>query len=363
MQDAGYMRMALSLAKKGAGKTSPNPAVGAVLVKGGRVIGKGYHKKAGLPHAEIEAIKSAKEDVRGATLYVTLEPCCHWGRTPPCTDALKRAGIREVVIGHKDPNPKVSGKGISALKAAGIKAAVGVLEDKCRKLNEAYIKYITTGAPFVTLKLASSLDGRIATVTGASRWITCPESRARAHRLRAMSDAVMVGVNTVVKDDPELTVRLAKGKNPVRVVTDSTLRTPLAAKVFAGTEEGRLIIYTTKKASQAKVKKAVALGAVVVSVGLTNGGVAVREVIADLGRRGVVSLLVEGGSMLSASLLSAGLVDKLCFFMSPGLIGGDGAPAVASLGVKDPAKAPFIHGMTITRSGKDMLVEGYFKGI
>lgn len=363
MPHEGYMFQAMSLAVKGAGHTSPNPVVGAVIVRGDKIIGRGWHKKAGMPHAEIEAIKSAKESVSGAALYVTLEPCCHWGRTPPCTDAIISAGIKKVVIGHNDPNPKVAGKGVRALKAAGIDVVTGVLRDECRGLNEAYIKYITSGMPFVTLKLASSLDGRIAAVGGASKWITGIEARRHAHYLRGLSDAVMVGVNTVLADDPELTVRLVKGKNPVRVVLDSALKTPLSAKVFADADKDGLIIFTSEKASRAKATKAKALGAEVVRVSSVKGGVDMKEVMKELGRREITSLLVEGGGTIAAGAVKKGLIDKLCLFMAPKLIGGDGVAVIGPLCVKDPAKALPVSGMTIAMFGKDILVEGYFKGI
>ena len=254
MNDEYYMRKALALARKGLGSTSPNPMVGAVIVKKGEIIGKGYHRRFGSPHAEIEAIKDAEGSINGATLYVTLEPCCHTGKkTPPCLDTLLKYDLKRVVIGTIDPNPQVSGRSVKALREKGIETEVGVLEEECRKLNETYFKHIQTGMPFVTLKFAQTLDGRIATLTGDSKWISSQKSLQWAHRLRSQHDAVMVGVGTVLKDDPQLTVRLAKGRNPVRVVADSRLRTPLGAQILKEQGIAQAIIATTKRADLEKM--------------------------------------------------------------------------------------------------------------
>lgn len=358
--DERFMREALALAKKGLGRTSPNPTVGAVIVKNGRVIARGFHKKAGQPHAEIAAFKDAKESVKGATLYVTLEPCCHYGKTPPCTDAVMRSGIKRVVAGMLDPNRLVAGKGAGILRRAGINVTSGVLEGECAELNEWYIKYITKKMPYVTLKLAMSVDGRIATVAGESKWITGMEARRHVHKMRSESDAVMVGVNTVLKDDPALTVRLAEGKNPARVVVDSLLRTPLDAKIFDNAGKARLIIFTTNAAPADKIKKAQAKGAEVVTVPKSGGGVDLKKVLRELGSRAIASLLVEGGGSLGASLMKAGLVDRISFFIAPIVLGGDAVPGIGPLGIKKMAKALVIKDMTIKNIGKDILIEGCF---
>lgn len=370
--DERFMREALVLAKKGIGRTSPNPAVGAVIVKNGRIIARGFHKKSGRPHAEIEAFKNARGLVKGATLYVTLEPCCHYGKTPPCTDAIIRSGIKRVVAGMLDPNRLVAGKGIGILKRAGIDVATGVLQEECAKLNKWYIKYITKKMPYVTLKLAMSIDGRIATAGGESKWITGTEARRHAHRMRSEADAVMVGVNTVLKDDPALTVRLVKGKNPARVIVDSSLRTPLNAHAFDNVKNARLIIFTTRAASGDKIQKAQAKGAEVVIVPKTKigvdpkkgvdpkRGVDLKRVLKELGLRGICSLLVEGGGALGASLIKAGLVDKVSFFMVPMALGGDAKAAIGPLGIKKISKAVVIKDMTMKRVGRDILIEGYF---
>ena len=357
--DAAFMLKALALARKGLGRTSPNPAVGAVLVKGGRVIGSGFHRAAGLAHAEVEALESATEDPRGSTLYVTLEPCCHHGRTPPCVDAVIRARIRRVVVGALDPNPRVSGRGVERLEKAGIDVTTGVREPRCRALNEAYNRHVVTGLPFVTLKLASSLDGRIAASTGHSRWITGPGARRLVHRMRSLSDAVMVGVSTALADDPELTVRLVRGRDPLRVVVDSAFRVPLSSRIFKGPHAAGTMVFTTRAADGKKIARATALGAEVVRVRKTRDGVDLKGALAELGRRGITSVLVEGGGTLAASLLRAGLVDKVVHFIAPAYIGGDGVPSVGGLGVRDAGKALRLTGVRTRRAGGDIVVEGY----
>ncbi|MCR4287492.1 MAG: bifunctional diaminohydroxyphosphoribosylaminopyrimidine deaminase/5-amino-6-(5-phosphoribosylamino)uracil reductase RibD, partial [Deltaproteobacteria bacterium] len=277
-----YMRLALSLAAKGLGRTSPNPAVGAVIVKHGLIIGKGFHKKAGFAHAEIAALDSIKKGpAKGGTLYVTLEPCCNWGRTPPCTDAIISSGVKRVVVGTMDPNPKVSGKGLRQLASAGIEVITGILEEDCRRLNEWYNKFITKGLPFVTIKLAVTLDGRAAAKTGESRWITGIESRRRVHRMRSMADAVMVGAGTVMKDDPQLTVRHVKGRDPLKAVVDTGFSIPLKAKVFRS-GSGGIVVITTKDAEKEKIEKARKLGATVIIVRKQNGKVDLRSALSAL---------------------------------------------------------------------------------
>lgn len=353
------MLKALALAKKGVGKTSPNPAVGSVVVRGGRVIAKGWHHKAGGPHAEIEALSSAGKNAKGSTLFVTLEPCCHFGKTPPCTDAIIASGIKKVIVGASDPNPIVAGKGVAALRAAGIKVVEGVLSSECSALNEAYNKYITKGLPFVTLKLAASLDGRIAAPGGESKWITGIESRKLVHRMRAAVDAVMVGSETALKDDPELTVRLTNGRNPARVVLDSSLRLPVTSKVFNGVKEGRarLIMFTSKDASERRAKKAREAGAEVVRLPSAAGGLPLKKVLKALAGRGMTSVLVEGGGRLAASLLKEKLFDALVVFYGPIIIGAEGLSMVAGLGLKGLKSAPRFKGVRVKKAGDDIIIE------
>lgn len=354
------MRLALSLAAKGLGRTSPNPAVGAVIVRRGLIIGKGFHKKAGLAHAEIAALDSIKKgEAKGGTLYVTLEPCCNWGRTPPCTGAIISSGVKRVVAGTMDPNPKVSGRGLRELASAGIEVITGVLAEECRALNERYNKFIIKGLPFVTIKLAVTLDGRVAAKTGDSRWITGIVARRRVHRMRSMADAVMVGAGTVMKDDPLLNVRHVKGRDPLKVVVDTSFRIPLKAKVFSsGT--GGVVVITTKDAKKEKIKKAQKLGAKVIIARKQKGRVELRSALRALADMNVVSLVVEGGPSLAASLIREGLADKLVLFISPKLIGGDGLPALGLLNVKKIDDCPVVKNMRIKRLGQDIMIEGVF---
>jgi len=353
-----FMRAAIGLAKKGVGKTSPNPAVGSVVVKAGRVVAGGWHKKAGGAHAEIEALRAAGRGARGSVLVVTLEPCCHFGKTPPCANAIIAAGIRKVVVGAPDPNPLVSGKGVAALRAAGVEVEEGVLSEECAAMNEGWNKFITTGSPFVTLKLAASLDGRIAASGGDSKWITGVESRRLVHRMRAANDAVMVGGLTALKDDPELTVRLVRGRDPVKVVLDSNLRVPVASRIFNNAEGGRLIIFASKKADEKKAARARAAGAEVVTLLEAAGGLPLKKVLKALAKRGIASVLVEGGGILAASLLKERLVDELVLFYGPLVIGADGLPMVAGLGLKGLKSAPGFKIVAVKKSGNDILVRG-----
>lgn len=357
------MRAALRLARKGVGFTSPNPAVGAVIVRNNKILARGYHKGAGRAHGEIEAFNALKGgSAKGATLYVTLEPCCVFGRTPPCTKAVIGAGVKKAVVGSMDPNPAVAGRGVRELQSAGIQVRTGVLEKECLAINEGYVKFITTGLPLVTLKLAASLDGRIATAAGESKWITGEGARGYVHRLRAAVDAVMVGAGTVLKDDPALTARPVKGgsKNPARVVVDSAFRTPLKAKVFRDIEGSGLYIFTTGRAKSAKINKARALGARVFVMREAAGGIALGGVLKRLGREEITSIIIEGGAGLAASAIKEGIVDKVLWFTSPKILGGDATPAVAGLGIRSLKKAPVIKGARVRRMGDDILIEGYF---
>ncbi|HBO84675.1 MAG TPA: bifunctional diaminohydroxyphosphoribosylaminopyrimidine deaminase/5-amino-6-(5-phosphoribosylamino)uracil reductase RibD [Deltaproteobacteria bacterium] len=355
------MNIAIGLAKKGVGRTSPNPQVGAVVVRDGKVVGKGFHKMAGLPHAEVNALKDAGSLAKGADLYVTLEPCDHYGKTPPCTDTIIKSSIKRVFVGMEDPNPVVSGKGVIKLRKKGIAVNTGILEEECRKIDEPYIKYITTNKPYVILKLAAALDGRIATASGESKWITSEKSREYCHNLRMRSDAVMVGIGTVLRDNPLLTVRLAKKnrgiKNPVRVVIDSRLRIPLAANVF-NTKNGKLIIATTKYSNIAKIRKAEQRGAEVIVIGSKERQVDLKKLMTELGGMGITSILIEGGSRLAASAIRSGIVDRLLVFYAPVLLGGDGVPMIGSLNIKRLVDAVRVRNIKFNRIGSDILLEG-----
>ncbi len=360
-----FMRSAITLAKKGAGQVSPNPLVGAVLVKHGRVVGKGYHKFFGGPHAEVVALSSAENKARGADLYVTLEPCCHQGKTPPCVDILIEHGIRRVHIGMLDPNPRVHGRGVKKLKKAGIEVEVGLLEQECAQLNEAFIKYITANIPFVILKAALTLDGKIATCTGNSKWITGEESRKRGHRMRYEADAVMVGSGTIITDDPLLTVRLYKGvkKNPLRIVVDSSLSIPLTSRVMQpGLAEKTIIATSPRKAATAKAQTIRDRGAEVLAVKVRVGRIDLAALFTELGKRGIATVLIEGGSELNASALKSGLVDKIMFFYAPKIIGGrDSLSAIGGDSMKKIADALQLQDISIQRIDCDFLVEGYLR--
>ncbi len=354
------MRRALALAQRG--YTAPNPMVGAVIVKDGRIVGEGYHRRAGMPHAEIEALRRAGESARGATLYVTLEPCSHWGRTPPCADALIEAGVRCVYAAMQDPNPQVAGKGFEKLREAGIEVQVGVLEERARQLNEIFIKYHTTGMPFVTVKAAMSLDGKIATHTGDSKWITDEPARRLVHRLRARHDAVMVGIGTVLKDDPLLTVRLPRLREPLhrlRVIVDSRLCCPEEARVLH-VEDSPTLIATTEAAPSEKIARLRERGVEVEVLPADAGHVNLHELIRVLAQRGVTGVLCEGGGTLIASLLAQRLVDKVVFFYAPRIIGGRDAPtAVEGEGyacIEGCLRLDRVHWRKV---GRDMMVQAY----
>lgn len=354
-----YMRLALRLALRGAGRTSPNPMVGAVLVRGGRIVATGYHRQAGSDHAEIAALKHAGEKARGATLYLNLEPCSHYGKTPPCTESLIQAGIRKVVTGMVDPNPLVSGKGIRRLRRAGIRVDVGLLEKECRRLNEAFVKYITRGLPFVLLKLALSLDGRIATATGDSRWITGPASRKVVHHLRGRVDAVIVGIGTVLADNPRLTCRVVGGRDPWRVVLDSRLRIPLNARLLSGRNPEKTIVATGTDVTARKVMAIRDRGAEVWSLRLRKSKIPFDALLKRLARMGLVTVMIEGGAETAAHALREGWLDKAIFFYAPKLIGGDGKPAIESLGVKKIGGSHRMKEVEVKRLGGDILVTGY----
>nr|MBP7321984.1 bifunctional diaminohydroxyphosphoribosylaminopyrimidine deaminase/5-amino-6-(5-phosphoribosylamino)uracil reductase RibD [Deltaproteobacteria bacterium] len=355
------MHIALALASRARGRTSPNPMVGAVIVKNNRIVGKGYHHRAGQPHAEVNALADAGPAAVGADLYLNLEPCSHYGRTPPCADAVIAAGIKRAFVGMEDPNPNVSGRGIQRLRAAGISVEAGICEAECRKLNEVFIKYISTGLPFVILKAATSLDGRIAAETGDSKWISSEASRAYVHRMRDEVDAILVGIGTVLKDDPQLTTRIPgrRGKDPTRVVVDSALRLSPQAKIFNPKSKASVIIATTQDAPSGKIRALEDHGAQVLVLPGRNM-VDLPLLMAALGRQEISSVLVEGGSRINTSALASGVVDKVLLFYAPILIGGTTAPLlVAGKGVPSVDQALRLHSIRTRRFGDDVVIEGY----
>ena len=336
--------------------------VGAVIVKNGRVIAEGYHKKAGRPHGEIEALRKAGKRARGAQLFVNLEPCCHQGRTPPCTDAIIESGLKEVYVGLRDPNPRVAGKGIRRLKQAGIAVHTGLLKQECQRLNEVFIKYIQTGMPFVTLKSALSLDGKIATSSGESQWITGPEARERVHQMRDQVDAILVGAGTVLKDNPRLTTRLKKGGgcNPARVILDAKAEIPLKARAFHHAHRDRVVYVTTNKASAFRVNRLTDRGIEIQVLSEISSHISLIKLMKILGKMGIASVLLEGGSGLNASALEAGIVDKVALFLAPLIIGGESAPGmVGGPGIKSLKQAFNIKNFTVTPVGVDWMIEGY----
>lgn len=361
MDDRDYMQLALELAAQARGRTSPNPMVGAVVVRDGAIIGHGFHPRAGRPHAEVLALTVAGEAARGATMYVSLEPCCHHGRTGPCTEALIGAGIGRVVVAMRDPNPAVGGKGITRLRAAGIEVTEGVLEAQARRLNEVFVKYMTRRLPFIVLKAAVSLDGKIAAHTGDSRWITGPEAREYGHRLRDTYDAILVGAGTVRKDNPSLTTRLpGGGRDPVRIVLDSRGRISPAAQVLRQESAAPAIVAVTAQARRTDLRELEAAGAEIIVAG-PGPRVDLTALMRELAERKVTSVLVEGGGEVHASFLAEGLPDKLVWFIAPKIIGGKGAPGpVGGAGIARMAEAPVLKGVTVKRFGRDICIEGYF---
>jgi len=359
--DEKYMRMALRLAAKAEGRTSPNPMVGAVVVKNGTVISRGYHKKAGEPHAEAIALTKAGKKAKDATLYVTLEPCSHTNkRTPPCIPLVLQSGVKRVVIAMIDPNPRVSGGGIKALRKAGVEVVTGVLADEARILNEAFTKHITTGLPFVTLKVAQTLDGKIATAAGESKWITGPSAREEGHKLRNSSDAILVGINTVLKDDPSLTARVPGGRDPIRIIVDSRLRTPLNAKVITQKSAAKTVIATVDSMPKDKLVQLLDAGAELLLARGTRGKVDLKSLMKLLGSHGITSLLIEGGAEINASALRAGIVDKVVLFIAPLLMSG--TDSLCSIGGASPLKlsqAVRLRDVVSRQVGPDLMVEGY----
>lgn len=356
-----YMNIAMKLALKAKGKTSPNPNVGALVVKDGKIVGEGFHEKAGLPHAEIIALDEAGKFARGATLYVTLEPCTHFGRTPPCVDRIIKSGIRKVVVGMIDPNPLNNGKGINILKQHKLKVEVGVLEERLRKINEAFIKYISKRMPFVTVKIAQSLDGKIATSTGDSKWITSDKSRGLSHRMRQGYDAIMVGVNTILRDNPRLDAWFSK-KQPRKIVVDSQLSTPQDANIFS--KNARVIIVTlpSKPGQETENRKILSGRAKILEVKEKAGQINLKGMMKKLAQLEITSILVEGGGTLNGSLFDEGLVDKILFFISPKIIGGKEAiSSVMGRGITRIDRSIKLKDVQLKRIGEDFLIEGYIR--
>lgn len=361
MDHEKYMRLALELAAKGVGYVSPNPMVGAVVVKDDRVVGRGYHQSLGGPHAEVNAIDNAGEAARGATIYVTLEPCNHHGRTPPCTQKIISAGIRRVVVAMADPNPHVTGGGNGYLASMGVDVTCGVCQTEAAVLNESFIKFIRTRLPFVVLKMAATLDGRIATRNGDARWVTGPQARAVVHGLRHNMDAIMVGIGTVLADDPELTTRLEQGGgvDPVRVVLDSRLTISSEARLLNQPSSAQTLIVCGTEVSEEKQARLREKGACLIQLPLVAGRVDLKALMKELGARGLTSLLVEGGAQVAGAALRAGIVDKVHFFYAPKIMGGDGIPICAGKGPEKMSACLPLSRTTVSRAGEDILVTGY----
>jgi len=356
-----YMALAISLALKAKGMTSPNPLVGAVVVKNGKIVGKGYHQKTGQAHAEIIALDEAGQSAKGASLYLTLEPCAHYGRTPPCVERIITSGIKKVFVGMIDPNPLNNGKGIAILKQHRISVDVGFHEERLKKINEHFVKFITKKLPFITVKIAQSLDGRIATKSGDSKWITSDQSRLLAHKLRGEFDAVMVGINTLLRDNPKLDPWFS-GKQPVKIIVDSRLSTPQKANIFS--PDAKVIITTlpTPPGQETENRKILTQRARILEVKEKSGQINLKDMMKKLARLEITSILVEGGGTLVGSLFDEGLVDKIMFFISPKIIGGKEAiGSVMGHGVVRIDRAIRLKDIRLKKIGEDFLLEGYLK--
>lgn len=358
MNDERYMRLALTLAQKGKGRTSPNPMVGAVIVKDGRIIGQGFHEKYGEAHAERNALHSCTESCKGATMYVTLEPCCHYGKQPPCTDAIIEAGISRVVIGSSDPNPLVAGKGINILKDNGICVTENVLADECDHINEIFFHYITTKRPLVIMKYAMTLDGKIAAYTGLSQWITGEAARAHVHQQRNYISAIMAGIGTVISDDPLLTCRIDGGRDPARIICDTSLSLPLTSKIVSTAETVPTYIATCCSDTE-KHTPYIKKGCRIIVTGEKDGLLDLNILMDRLGEEKIDSLIIEGGGTLNWSALTSGIVDRVQAYVAPKLFGGSSAKTpVEGRGVKSPQGAIRLKNLSVTPLGEDFLIEG-----
>ncbi|MEK6207361.1 MAG: bifunctional diaminohydroxyphosphoribosylaminopyrimidine deaminase/5-amino-6-(5-phosphoribosylamino)uracil reductase RibD [Chloroflexota bacterium] len=345
-----YMRRALRLAARAAGRTSPNPLVGSVVVRDGQIVGEGYHRAAGEPHAEVNALRKAGDAARGATLYTNLEPCAHQGRTPPCVDAIREAGIARVVVAMRDPDPRTNGKGVRGLRAAGVEVEEGVLREDAERLNAGFISRLKRGRPFLLLKLAVTVDGRVA-VPGR-RYLSGKPAQREVHRLRDRSDAVLVGIGTVLADDPALTVREVQGRDPLRVIVDADARTPPTAKVVRGKDPQRTVIFVARDADVRRTNKLREAGVLLVTVPRADGGLDLAAVMRWLGEHGVNTVMSEAGPHVAGALVRGGLADRVLFLISP-VAGGDGPPALEGV-----PKASDLHDVRVRRLGADLALEG-----
>ncbi|MFF2588173.1 bifunctional diaminohydroxyphosphoribosylaminopyrimidine deaminase/5-amino-6-(5-phosphoribosylamino)uracil reductase RibD [Peribacillus butanolivorans] len=361
--DQYYMKLALDLAASAKGKTNPNPVVGAVIVKDGVIAGTGIHRKAGEPHAEVHAFKMAGDYAENATLYVTLEPCSHYGKTPPCANLVKESGVRRVVVATQDPNPEVAGRGISILRDAGIEVEVGVLEKEAQRLNERFIHNMITNRPFVISKYAMTLDGKLATHTGHSKWITGEESRHSVHLLRDEVDAILIGIGTVLADNPSLTTRLPEGggKNPIRIILDSELRVPLDANIVQ-VSDAKTVIVTQENASVDKIAALSEKGIEFIIVPKTDAGLDLRILMEELYKKGITDVLLEGGSEVNASFLRAGLIDKYLIYVAPKLLGGrNSLTPFSGINVDTMDEAMDVSISSVDMSGEDICIIAYPK--
>lgn len=357
MNDEFYMRKAIELAKNGEGFVSPNPLVGAVIVKDGKIIGEGYHEKCGELHAERNALKNCKESPNGGTIYVTLEPCCHYGRTPPCTEAIIEAGISRVVIGSRDPNPLVCGNGARLLRENGIEVVEDFLRDECDKLNPIFFQYITTKLPYVSLKYAMTADGKIATVTGKSKWITGDAARNDVHRLRRKHRAIMVGIGTVLEDDPMLNCRIENGRNPIRIICDSNFKIPLDSNICKTANEIETIVVSAVEDREKQIALNT-LGVKTLVLGDSSGKVNISALVKYLGKNGVDSVLLEGGGTLAYSALKSGVVNHIYAYIAPKIFGGKSAKTpVSGMGVDLPDKCFSLKRTSFKEIGEDILIE------
>lgn len=364
IHDEQYMHRAIDLARRGLGRTAPNPPVGAVLVRDGKIVGDGFHPAAGQPHAEIFALREAGELARGADLYVTLEPCCHQGRTGPCTEALIDAGVARVFVGTRDPNPRVSGRGMAHLRDGSIEVFCGILESACQELIAPFAKHVTSGLPYVVFKAAMTLDGQTATASGDSQWISCPESREMVHQLRNQVDGIMVGSGTVKTDDPQLTTRLAEGgRNPVRIVFDGKLETAAHSRVYSQSPESRAILVTASGHLAAELQPYLASGVEIIQVGRSVDGLNLPAALCELGKKNLQYLLLEGGSVLGGAMLRAGLVDRLMIFVAPKLLGGVGRSLLAGEGAPVMGNARKVLNLRACQVGEDILIEGEVQNV